>query len=575
MQPSTDRPSGSGSGDRGRQLRRYGPLVAILAVLAIVAGVLVFAGGDDGDDETATDPGEETGGEVEGVLSYEEAEEQGRLDEVTFPEGCDEERGRVAIPSFFAPPCYADVEGDNGGATATGVTGDTIKVVAYIPIDDDPILGLITGSVGIEDTGDETAATYQGYRDLYQSYYQTYGREVELVEYRATGTALDEEAARADAQAIADMEPFAVWGGPVLTSAFADELAARQVICFGCLGGGLPEWYDERSPYTVNVGKMGDQTRLTFVEYITKKLAGRNAEFAGDEAMHDQERVFGSVNLEINEESATLSEDFENDLEEEGVEVTERVSYSFDPGRLQEQADQIMARMKGAGVTTILFRGDPVAPANLTQAATSQDYFPEWVVDGGNLVDSTVFARTYDQEQWAHAFGVSSLTARAEPLEQNYNYIYRWWTGEEPPARDTNPVLYPSPSLFFSALQVAGPNLTPESLQAGLFNLEPTPEAITNPSISFGDHGIWPYTDYNGIDDATEIFWDPDETGPDEINRDGTGMWRYVDGGKRYLYGEWDEEPSRAFQEEGSVAILEDPPEDERPPDYPSPAEDR
>ncbi|MCI3948474.1 MAG: hypothetical protein K0R11_408, partial [Acidimicrobiales bacterium] len=195
MQPSTDRPSGSGSGDRGRQLRRYGPLVAILAVLAIVAGVLVFAGGDDGDDETATDPGEEAGGEVEGVLSFQEAEEQGRLDEVTFPEGCDEERGRVAIPSFFAPPCYADIEGDNGGATATGVTGDTIKVVAYIPIDDDPILGLITGSVGIEDTGDETAATYQGYRDLYQSYYQTYGREVELVEYRATGTALDEEAA--------------------------------------------------------------------------------------------------------------------------------------------------------------------------------------------------------------------------------------------------------------------------------------------------------------------------------------------------------------------------------------------
>jgi Periplasmic binding protein len=572
MQPSTDQPSGSSA---GRQLRRYGPLVAILVVLAVVAGVLVFAGGDDDDgDDVATDQ-DQASGAPEGVLSFQQAEEEGRLDEVTFPEGCDEERGRVAIPSYFSPPCYADIEGDNGGATATGVTADSIKVVAYIPIDDDPILNLITGSVGIEDTGDETEATYQGYRDLYQSYYQTYGREVELVAYRATGTAIDEEAARADAQAIADMEPFAVWGGPVLTSAFADELAAREVICVGCLGGGLPDWYDERSPYVINVGKMGDQTRLTFVEYITKKLAGRNAEFAGDEAMHDQERVFGSVNLEINEESATLSERFQSDLEDEGVEITERVAYAFDPGRLQEQADQIMARMKAAGVTTILFRGDPVAPANLTQAATAQDYFPEWVVDGSNLVDSTVFARTYDQEQWAHAFGVSSLTARAEPLEQNYNFIYRWWTGEEPPARDTNPVLYPGPSLFFNALQVAGPNLTAQTLQDGLFSSEPTPEAITNPSISFGDHGIWPYTDYNGVDDATEIWWDPDETGPDEIDRDDTGMWRYVDGGRRYGYGEWTDEPSKVFQEEGSIAILEDPPEDERPPDYPSPAENR
>jgi hypothetical protein len=572
MQPSTDRPSGSGA---GRQLRRYGPLAAILVVLAVVAGVLVFAGGDDDGDDEASTTGEETGGAPEGVLSFQDAEDQGRLDEVTFPDGCDEERGRVAIPSYFAPPCYANIEGDNGGDTATGVTGDSIKVVAYIAIDDDPILDLITGAVGIEDTGDEAAATYQDYRDLYQTYYQTYGREVEVVEYRATGTAIDEEAARADAQAIAEMQPFAVWGGPVLTSAFADELSARQVICIGCLGGGLPEWYDERSPYVINVGKMADQTRLTFVEYITKKLAGRNAVHAGDEAMHDQERVFGSVNLEISEETATLAENFQNDLEEEGVEVAERVSYAFDPGRLQEQADQIMARMKAAGVTTILFRGDPVAPANLTQAATAQDYFPEWVVDGANLVDSTVFARTYDDEQWSHAFGVSGLTARADPLEQNYNYIYRWWTGEEPPARDTNPVLYPQPSLFFGALQVAGPNLTPETFRDGLFNLPATEPAITNPLISFGDKDIWPYTDYNGVDDATEIWWDPDEQGPDEIDRDGTGMWRYVDGGKRYLYGEWTDDESKVFQEEGSIAILEDPPEDEQPPDYPSPAESR
>jgi hypothetical protein len=481
----------------------------------------------------------------------------------------------VAIPSFFAPPCYADIEGDNGGETATGVTGDSIKVVAYLGLDDDPILNLITGAVGVEDTSDEAGQTYQGYRDLFQTYYQTYGREVELELYKGTGTAIDEEAARADAQAIADMEPFAVWGGPVLTSAFADELAARGVICIGCLGGGLPEWYDERSPYVINVGKMGDQTRLTFVEYITKRLAGRNAEFAGDEAMHDQERVFGSINLEINEESATLAEDFERDLEDEGVEVAERVSYAFEPGRLQEQADQIMARMKAAGVTTILFRGDPVAPANLTQAATAQDYFPEWVIDGGNLVDTTVFARTYDQEQWAHAFGVSSNTARAEPLEQTYNALYRWWAGDEPPARDTNPILYPQPALFFSALQVAGPNLTPETFRDGLFNLPPTPRAVTNPLISFGDKDIWPYTDYNGIDDATEVWWDPEAEGPDEINRDGTGMWRYVDGGRRYLYGEWPDEESQVFQEEGSVTIYDDPPERERPPDYPSPAENR
>src|SRR4051812_10259081 len=107
MQPSTDRSSGSGGA--GRQLRRYGPIAAILVVLAVIAGVLVFAGGDDdGDGDKAATTGQQTSGGPKGVLSYEDAKDQGRLDDVTFPKGCDEKTGRVAIPSFFAPPCYAD-----------------------------------------------------------------------------------------------------------------------------------------------------------------------------------------------------------------------------------------------------------------------------------------------------------------------------------------------------------------------------------------------------------------------------------------------------------------------------------
>ena len=42
----------------------------------------------------------------------------------------------------------------------------------------------------------------------------------------------------------------------------------------------------------------GDQLRLFMVEYVTKKLAGKPAEFAGDEALHDQERVFGWIQAE-------------------------------------------------------------------------------------------------------------------------------------------------------------------------------------------------------------------------------------------------------------------------------------
>lgn len=56
-------------------------------------------------------------------------------------------------------------------------------------------------------------------------------------------------------------------------------------------------------------------------------------------------------------------------------------------------------------------------PIYLTQAATAQDYFPDWLVSGTVLTDSTVMGRQYDQRQWAHAFGLSVLPAKT-PADQ-------------------------------------------------------------------------------------------------------------------------------------------------------------
>ena len=124
--------------------------------------------------------------------------------------------------------------------------------------------------------------------------------------------------------------------------------------------------------------------------------------------------------------------------------------------------------------------------------------------------------------------------------------------------------------LFAAALQAAGPNLTHESLTAAIRTFE-TKKAITQPWLTWGDHGIWDDDDHNGIDDATLIWWDPNATGQDEIRRDGSGMYMYVDGGQRYLPGEFGDE-DRMFVADGAVALYDNPPASETPPDYPSPA---
>ena len=52
-------------------------------------------------------------------------------------------------------------------------------------------------------------------------------------------------------------------------------------------------------------------------------------------------------------------------------------------------------------------------------------------------------------------------------------------------------------------------------------------------------------------------------------------MYRYVDGGKRYLPGDWPDSPPAMFEREGSVTQLDEPPTDEAVPDYPPPEHDR
>lgn len=571
MQPSSDHDGSAAPGSGA--LRRWGPIAAIVAVIAIVAGVVVMGGGDDEDDDatqttdSSADGGEDGGTDgsdlPEGAISYSRAEAEGILDEVTFPESCDMDTGRVAMPYAFTEECFADAE-DNGGATAPGVTADSIKIVVYVAPENDAVLDFITGPINADDTNEQENETYQVLTDMFNATYQTYGRTVELEFLNGSGQSADEVAARADAvKAMEEMGAFGVWGGPVLSNAWTQEIQARGGVCLGC-----PAVRDAE-PSVFGIVPSASQIRRHFIEYVDKKLAGKPAEFAGDESMHDTERVFGQLYID------TGSQDVQDGLEEQaelmeeaGLELAEQIGYRLDPGSLAEQASTAIARLQSAGVTSVIIGGDPIAPKTFTEVATAQGYFPEWIMNGAALQDTAAFGRSYDQEQWAHAFGISSLDARVANGLGASESLYQWWAGEYAPADDSIGVIYPQPALFFRGLQAAGPNLTMETFREGLRSSEPTEPAITNQIITYGEHGIWDDVDWNGIDDMTEIWWDPTVEGPDEIRKDGVGMYRYVDGGVRYLPGSWPEE-LKVFDMEGTSTIYEEMPEGEAPPEVP------
>ena len=55
--------------------------------------------------------------------------EAGTVDDYDWGDRCDTTTGRIAVPDFFRSECFAPFTGDNGGATAPGVTADEITIV--------------------------------------------------------------------------------------------------------------------------------------------------------------------------------------------------------------------------------------------------------------------------------------------------------------------------------------------------------------------------------------------------------------------------------------------------------------
>ena len=92
---------------------------------------------------------------------------------------------------------------------------------------------------------------------------------------------------------------------------------------------------------------------------------------------------------------------------------------------------------------------------------------------------------------------------------------------------------YRTALLLASGLQMAGPNLTPESFARGLQRtVFPNPEHPINAgSVGFNDG------DHSMTDDAAEYWWS--QTDPSPYPKEGVGTICYVDHGARHRTGTW------------------------------------
>jgi len=226
---------------------------------------------------------------------------------------------------------------------------------------------------------------------------------------------------------------------------------------------------------------------------------GGKAQWAGDPAMQTKTRTFGAVYSNLLEIDPFLKTFKAN----KGTLITPALEYQAAGGTLgdatsaQAQAPTIIAKFKDAGVTSVFLFSDSQMDKALTAQATVQDYHPEWLLTTFQFADLGLLSRSYDQAQWAHAFGLSGLspyvpTVSAAP-------VFDWYWGKSLGTSAT--YTYLGPKWLAYGLQYAGPKLTAKTFQQGYFA---TPARLTT---AYGKTAGLPYDEYMALGTSATAAW--------------------------------------------------------------------
>jgi hypothetical protein len=489
---------------------------------------------------------------------------------------CDKDAGPYGRVNFvfqgFGPVCVAPwTKGtNNGGATYQGVTKDSVKVVVLVP-NDQQLAGGRPGQTPVDHTTGKTGTVTNAFKDTFAAFsvaHETYGRKLD-VEY-VTSSGDDEASQRADAVAVRAKKPFAVIDGTYTSEPiFGTVLAASKIPVFAnttSLESTLKQAPYRFAQTDVNAGA------INAAEFMGKQLVGKKAVYAGDDAMHDQTRKFGV----IYGKPVTNTDEFNKAASQYGLKFAPGASLSYpanddpfgDPAVAQEQAPIAITKFKSAGVTSVLLLADAGMVTAMLKQATSNDYHPEWIIGAFNYNDLPFFARLYDQDQWKHAFGISNLPPPTPPSDAANPALdaVQWYWGE---GRGTSSVLHGNlVDKFTQAIMYAGPNLTPKTLQQGMFSV-PAQGGSAEDSVftirqGFGRTDGLPYDEYlAGNKDFTAAWWDPDTQGPPLTNLGlpgGPGALYYLNGAQRYYGGHWPTKPLKFFDKSSAIYQLGQPP---------------
>lgn len=408
--------------------------------------------------------------------------------------------GVLQVPwSPYAPPCMPAWSGNNGGATARGVSGSTITVSYREEGESNDVNAVRSIMPGVLPTDSQVLYDLNVFLQAFNREFELYGRHVVIKPYMAQGDALQEmvgqdtQGAQEDAATAAGLGAFAdITTLP--TQPYTDALVQNRVISYNTLLASRP-YLAASAPYVYTV--VPDLDRVGQVlEHMGCGLGAEPVSYAGDKSFDGKRRVFGVIVPEQPQYQG-FEKDVANGLKACGVAVPVVINYSIDLSTMQQEMQNAISQMKAAHVTSVVCGCDPVGEIYATQAADQQSYGPEWISEWLPVQ----FERLYSQDQWAHSVEVGL----GPSLPQQQLEAYRVFKMVDPTGQPAEPfyyLLYYELEYLFNGLQAAGPDLTPSTLLAGYQHLPPSHPGQEGQWF-YGPGLYWPFSE------AQISFWEP------------------------------------------------------------------
>ncbi|HEY1827502.1 MAG TPA: ABC transporter substrate-binding protein, partial [Acidimicrobiales bacterium] len=188
-----------------------------------------------------------------------------------------------------------------------------------------------------------------------------------------------------------------------------------------------------------------------------------------------------------------------------GQPLTANIQYTLDLSTEANQAATIVSELQNDGVTTVICGCDPVMPVFLTSRAQEQGYSPEWVVAGVALTDTDIVGQLFQQSEWSRAFGV---TFNGPILPKESTFGYAAYKSVNPTTEPANAVdlIYEQMYEMALGIQLAGPDLTPQNMEAGYRTYQ-----MNAPNASNALYGTWsfPTGHYTPQVSYAIIYWNP------------------------------------------------------------------